>query len=55
MEQPTAASYTAPRPQRSIWATLGVVLAIVLAVTGLVVLGLFVAMYLILISVGSNK
>lgn len=43
------------RPRRSPWAAVGVVLAVVLAVAGLAVVGLFVLVYAAISTWGSNK
>jgi hypothetical protein len=47
--------YTDPKPQRSIWAVLGIVLAVLLGIGGLVFVGLIVLIAVAMSHYGSNK
>ncbi|MFG1811333.1 hypothetical protein [Streptomyces sp. NPDC049040] len=42
-------------PQRSVWSVLGIVLAVLLAVAGLVVVGTVVLLFVAMSNFGSNK
>jgi hypothetical protein len=50
-----AARYLAPRPQRTIWTDIGVVLAVLLCAGGLIAVGCLVVLYIAILSIGSNK
>ena len=43
------------RPQRSVWAVIGTVLAVVLVIGGLVIVGVMVLLAVAMQSMGSNK
>jgi len=45
----------AARPQRSVWAAIGVALAVILALGGLTVVGLAVVVFVAMSHYGSNK
>ncbi len=45
----------AARPQRSVWAVIGIALAVILALGGLAIVGLAVVAYVSLSQLGSNK
>ena len=47
--------HTAPKPQRSVWSIIGIVLGTILCVSGLLFLGLIVFAYIALSHYGSNK
>lgn len=55
MKHNGAARYLAPRPQRTIWTDIGVVLAVLLCVGGLIVVGCMIFLYIAILSIGSNK
>lgn len=45
----------AARPQRSVWAVIGTVLAVLLVIGGLVIVGVMVLLVVAMQSMGSNK